>query len=394
VISLDSTTQSLHQCQQELNRIGTAHLSTNQEYVSCGERLLKQEAWAASLSATNNVLHNQLSKVKNNYALTQADYISTKELSLKCESTSKELIAAKDLALTKVKELEDYNTQLANSTASLNATSILLQKELLLANSANELLSETSANLTTQLESTIKNRDALAQDKKDMQSKLIALEAKAKELDQSLRAGESKYRAMTILEASQQAGRAVLEKKVDEATTQAFQAAGDKETLAIRNKELASQLSMTEKALVELKNEFEIKSIRLNELEQAMAALAAAEEVVISGNDGDNEKTISTCTGSSTNQTGGLCLTVRTGGSGGTATEALDKASNIAANIARSTGIKSPYEENNKNAHHHDETSDNLSKLDAPGLVAIAGAVAAVWVFAVIMEKRSSLYKK
>jgi seryl-tRNA synthetase len=231
------------------------------------------------------------------------------------------------------------------------------------------------------LESTRKSHDILSKEKSDLLSKLATIEMRAKELDQNLRAGESKYRAMAILEASQQAGRAVLEKKINDATQQASSATDDKETLAVKNSELASQLALAEKSKASLKKELDAKMARLLELEQALAALSAAEHVVSTESMVSDDKTISTCTSSSTNKSGGLCLTMHSTGAAGVAANAAQRAAGVAASIARSAGIKNAWTE-----HHED-------KGDTPGLVAIAGAVAAVWAFAVIMEKRSSLYK-
>lgn len=242
---------------------------------------------------------------------------------------------------------------------------------------------------STELEATRKSHEILTKEKTELLSKLSNIEVKAKELDANLRAGESKYRAMAILEAAQQAGRSVLEKKVNSANQEASTATGDKEQLALKNSELTSQLSLAQKSSTHLKKELDAKMARLLELEQALAALSAAEHVVATESMVGDDKTISTCTSSSTSKSGGLCLTMQSnrGGASGVAVNAAHRASAVAASIARSAGINNAWshEDNHQGAHgDHGE---------APGLVAIAGAVAAVWAFAVVMEKRSSLYK-
>ncbi len=106
-----------------------------------------------------------------------------------------------------------------------------------------------------------------------------------------------------------------------------------------------------------LEKDLAAKSARLFELEKAMASLSAAERVV-SKESKDEGKAIESCSGE-------LCLKVETGA-----------AVRISSPLIALGNI----------------SDDKLMSSDeTPGLVAIAGAVAAVWVFALVMEKRKAL---
>jgi hypothetical protein len=138
--------------------------------------------------------------------------------------------------------------------------------------------------------------------------------------------------------------------------------------LSARNGELASQLALatTKKAAAE--KELAAKSARLLELEKAVASLSAAERVVArgaggaaggatGGTTGGDGKSIETCTEGEGN--GRLCLKMET----------------VPSRLALGTRFAS------------------AKAAETPGLVAIAGAVAAVWVFALVMEKRKAMYE-
>ena len=62
-IAKEAAEQALHTCTQEASRLGTAHRGAAAEEANCEERLVKQDAWAASLSATNSVLREHLREV-------------------------------------------------------------------------------------------------------------------------------------------------------------------------------------------------------------------------------------------------------------------------------------------------------------------------------------------
>jgi len=149
LISLESSTQSLHQCQQELSRISTAHISSNNEYSTCEESLLKQQTWSASLSATNNVLHSQLKDSNLLYNKCSNDLIINKEESLKHQSLIKTINLARNISNNKILKLEEINIKLENSTATLNASSQVLQSQLLLLTQENDNLIDKTTNLTS-----------------------------------------------------------------------------------------------------------------------------------------------------------------------------------------------------------------------------------------------------
>ena len=51
----EAADQELHACGQERTRLKAAHEAASSEHEACEGRLLKQDAWAASLAATNSV---------------------------------------------------------------------------------------------------------------------------------------------------------------------------------------------------------------------------------------------------------------------------------------------------------------------------------------------------
>lgn len=133
--------------------------------------------------------------------------------------------------------------------------------------------------------------------------------------------------------------------------------------MAVRNSELAAQLALANTKRQALDKELTAKSKRLFELEKVVASLGAAERIV--KDKGAQGTSIETCT-EGEDPKGRLCLKVEA---------ARSLSSDFKHGLKQGSGeVKVP-----KNS-------------EAPGLVAIAGAVAAVWVFALLMEKRKALF--
>ncbi len=132
----------------------------------------------------------------------------------------------------------------------------------------------------------------------------------------------------------------------------------------MQNSELIAQLAFARSQKQGLEKDLTAKGARLFELEKVVASLNAAEGIVSKdaedGKKSSETKFVETCSGA-------FCLKVQTFPS--VAARATGALSHVATKIGAS--------------------ALNIAKgEETPGLVAIAGAVAAVWVFALVMEKR------
>ena len=74
VLAGEAAEQELHACRQERGRVVAAQTATLFELKACEERLLKQDAWAASLAATNQVLNDHLLEAGDELGTMHASY--------------------------------------------------------------------------------------------------------------------------------------------------------------------------------------------------------------------------------------------------------------------------------------------------------------------------------
>ena len=92
VLSGEAAEQELHTCKQERGRVVAAQHTTLNELTACEERLLKQDAWAASLAATNQVLNEHLIDATDELGTMQASYVAMQETSSRLESAHATLV--------------------------------------------------------------------------------------------------------------------------------------------------------------------------------------------------------------------------------------------------------------------------------------------------------------
>lgn len=302
----------------------------------------------------------------------------------RCEAALDAVVKAKAEADAAVASLTVRTTKLENGTATLTGAMTELEAQLSASQHSAEALAVDKEGLEESLQKATQMLEGVRQDKATLEGQLKATEAKAKELTSNLKDGEKRLRAFALAEASKDARQSVLERRASEHESAASSAKGLKEALGVRNGELASQLSLALTSKDALEKELAAKSSRLHDLETVVASLNAAERVVSSGKalsrEGSGSSQIETCTDGTGGSSGTrLCLKVETA-------PIMTRAAAAAAGMARSAW---------NSASAGGGSGGGVSRgEETPGLVAIAGAVAAVWVFAVVMEKRKALYQQ
>ena len=102
VLSGEAAEQELHTCKQERGRVVAAQHTTLTELTACEERLLKQDAWAASLAATNQVLNEHLIDATDELGTMQASYVAMQETSSRLESAHATLVQSNESATNTV----------------------------------------------------------------------------------------------------------------------------------------------------------------------------------------------------------------------------------------------------------------------------------------------------
>lgn len=102
VLAGEAAEQELHTCKQERARVVAAQHTTLTELAACEERLLKQDAWAASLAATNQVLNEHLLEANDELGTMHSSYIAIQEVSTRLESAHATLLQSNESAANTV----------------------------------------------------------------------------------------------------------------------------------------------------------------------------------------------------------------------------------------------------------------------------------------------------
>mmetsp|Transcript_13689 Transcript_13689/g.32412 ORF Transcript_13689/g.32412 Transcript_13689/m.32412 type:complete len:1032 (+) Transcript_13689:159-3254(+) len=381
VVGKESAEQRLHECEQDLSRVGSAKSSSEAERSTCEERLIKQESWAASLSATNKVLHDHLREANEKLGAVSRAHLETSEAAAKCEAEYEALATARDSATATVSLLSTKAADLENSTASLASARGILEKDLEAATKANEKLSAEKDSLRSEREAAVKASDGLKREKASLEKSHAAAASQVKELDRALKELEKKARASVLGLASAESSSRLLEERSMAESSKAKKALAEKEAMEIRLKALGAEASLCASKRAELQGEVDAKAKRLFDLERAVASLGAVESVVNKEHHKVGSASIEHCNSGASSQGSDLCLKVET-----RAPSLTSRAASAAAGLARSAARKATL-------GYADWSPELDAKEETPGLVAIAGAVAAVWVFVVVMEKRRALYQ-
>jgi len=282
-----------------------------------------------------------------------------------CEAEYEALATSRDSATATVTLLSAKTADLENKTASLSGAKELLEKEMDAALSANEKLATEKNALAAETKAAVTALDVLKREKASLDREFAAAKKQSKDLDRAVKDSEKRARSSALAAASAESSSKALEGRAESEATKAKMALKDKEALEIRTKALAAELAGCTTKKAALEGDLNSKAARLFDLEKAVVSLGAVESVVSKDHKKIGSASIEACSAGASGDSN-LCLRVETSPSLGS------RAASAAAGLARSAV----------------GWANEDSKEETPGLVAIAGAVAAVWVFVVVMEKR------